>query len=330
VSKIELSVGLIGCGTVGGTFLKVLRERKTAIEEHLGAGLRVVQIAVARPHLPRPLAGDIPVHGDAARIAADERIPILVEASNAPEAADWIAVALARGAVVITANKQALASRRDLLGRLARGDPRLYCEASVAAAVPIVRTLRDSLRCDEVRDLRGVLNGTTNFMLSHIEDNGSFDEALLLAQRAGYAELDPVADLSGADAAAKLAILSTIAWRVPVCASEIATEGIDSSVVAEAQRARRQGRRLRFVAQAHRNGALHASVRPALLPEGDLLARAQGVENVIQIEAALAGTLSWRGPGAGGLATASSLLGDVVCGAAHLIQHTRRSFYGGC
>jgi homoserine dehydrogenase len=167
-------------------------------------------------------------------------------------------------------------------------------------------------------------------MLSHIEDNGSFDEALLLAQRAGYAELDPVADLSGADAAAKLAILSTIAWRVPVCASEIATEGIDSSVVAEAQRARRQGRRLRFVAQAHRNGALRASVRPALLPEGDLLARAQGVENVIQIEAALAGTLSWRGPGAGGLATASSLLGDVVCGAAHLIQHTRRSFYGGC
>jgi len=325
VSTNELRVGLIGLGTVGSAFLEVLRSRTDAIRHRTGIGLNVVSIAVARPHIPRPLAGDVPVHGSGAAIALDPDIPLVVEASGAQEASQWIASVLSRGGVVITANKQALVKNPLLLQALADHHPNLHCEAAVAGALPIIRTLRDSLSCDRVQLLRGILNGTTNFLLSSLERTGSFDEVLRQAQLAGYAEADPTADLSGADAAAKLAILTTIAWREPVPISCIEVQGIDSTVTQQVKEACAAGRRVRLVAKAWRNGHIAASVRLEALPQHDPLASATGVENIVQLETELAGKLSWRGLGAGGVPTASALLSDVLAAVQTFTRPVRRN-----
>ena len=327
MSTSELKVGLIGLGTVGTAFLEVLRARAKSIRDRTGVALDVVSIAVARPHIRRPVAATIPVHGSAAEIASNTDIPIVVEASGAKEADEWIAAVLARGGVAITANKQALVKSPLLLQCLADHYPDLHCEAAVAGALPIVRTLRESLSGDRVHLLRGILNGTTNFVLSNIERTGSFEAVLREAQAAGYAEADPTADLSGADAAAKLSILTTIAWREPVPVSCIEVEGIDASVVDEVQRAKGEGRRVRLVAKAWRNGHIAASVKPEALLDRDPLARAQGVENVIQLQTELAGNLSWQGVGAGGVPTASALLADLLSAVHSINRPFRRSAY---
>lgn len=325
MSTNELRVGLIGLGTVGSAFLKILRTRTDAIRDRTGTILKVASIAVARPHIPRPLAADVPVHGSGATIALDPDIPLVVEASGAPEAGQWIASVLSRGGVAITANKQALAKSPLLLRTLAQHHPNLHCEAAVASALPILRTLRDSLSCDRVHQLRGILNGTTNFVLSNLEHTESFEEVVRKAQLAGFAEADPSADLSGADAAAKLAILTTIAWREPVPISCIRVQGIDSGVKQQVQKAKQEGRRVRLVAKAWRNGHIAASVRPEALPEQDPLATATGVENIVQLETELAGILSWRGLGAGGIPTASALLSDVLAAVRTFKRPARRS-----
>lgn len=321
----ELRVGLVGLGTVGSAFLEILRARTDEIRHRTGTSLKVVSIAVARPHIPRPLAADVPVHGSGAAIALDPDIHLVVEASGAPEADQWIESALSRGGVVITANKQALVKSPALLQSLAEHHPSLHCEAAVAGALPIVRTLRDSLSCDRVRLLRGILNGTTNYLLSSLERSESFEEVLRKAQLAGWAEADPKADLSGADAAAKLAILATVAWREPVPISCIDVQGIDSTVRQRVQDARKEGRRVRLVAKAWRNGHIAASVSPEALLEHDPLASAKGVENIVQLETELAGMLSWHGLGAGGIPTASALLSDVLAAVQTANRPARRN-----
>ena len=327
MSTSELRIGLIGLGTVGTAFLEVLRARAQSIRTRTGVALDVVSIAVARPHIPRPAAAGIPVHGSAAEIASSSDIPIVVEASGAKEADGWIAAVLARGGIAITANKQALVKSPLLLQCLADHHPDLHCEAAVAGALPIVRSLRESLSGDRVQLLRGILNGTTNFVLSNLEHTSSFEAVLREAQAAGYAEADPTADLSGADAAAKLSILTTIAWREPVPVSCIEVEGIDARVVDDVQRAKGEGRRIRLVAKAWRNGHIDASVKPEALLDHDPLARAQGVENVIQLQTELAGNLSWQGPGAGGVPTASALLADLLSAVHSINRPSRRSAY---
>lgn len=315
-----LRLGLIGCGTVGGAFAAALTERRRDLERQLGVRLELTQVAVKHPERPRPTIGEARLHGDAAAIAADESLPVVIEASGAPEAGEWIQRALTRGAAVVTAHKQALANDPRLLQALARRHPRLFCEGAVAAAVPIVRALGASLDSDEVRSLRGVLNGTTTYVLSRLECGDDFDAAVSAAQEAGYAEQDPSDDLSGRDAAAKLAILATVAWREPVPAERVVTRGINAGIVEEVQ-ARPPGTgRIRLVAQAYRNGLARISVGPSLLPPGDPLGDAAGVENVIEVEASVAGRLIWRGAGAGGRATASALLADTLAAAKAVVS----------
>jgi len=250
--------------------------------------------------------------GDAAGLAADPTIDIVVEASGAPNASRWIRTALDRGASVITANKQALARDPELLAALAARNSRLYCEGAVAAAIPIVRALRESLAGEEIHALRGVLNGTTTYVLGRLEQHRPFADALRDAQQEGFAESDPSDDLSGRDAAAKLAILCSIAWREPVTLDRVRVRGIDSTVVETVDAAREYGRRVRLVATAERNGRLHASVEPLVLDGADPLAAGSGVHNVVEVRTALAGTLTWHGAGAGGRSTASALLADTI------------------
>jgi len=312
-----IRIGLIGCGTVGGAFASLLAERRDDLERELGARLVLRQVAVKHPDRARPSAAGARVHGDAGHLAADPSIDLVVEASGAEQAADWIVTALDRGASVVTAHKQALATDPRLLKALAERHPRLYCEPAVAAAVPIVRALTDSLRSDQVQELRAVLNGTTTFVLSRVEEGGTLAAAVAEAQAAGYAEADPTDDLSGRDAAAKIAILATLAWREPVAVGQVETRGVDLATVAQARAGQTQGTggRLRLVARGFRNGKVRLSVGPEYLPAGDPLHAATGVENVIQVDTLAAGQLVWRGAGAGGRATASAALSDSMIAA---------------
>ena len=312
MSPVELRVGLIGCGTVGSAFASSFVERRSFLEQMTGSRLCIARIAVLRPHLRNPRLAPAPLTDDAAGIAADPAIDIVVEASGAPNAAQWIRTALERGATVVTANKQALARDPVLLSALAARHSRLHCEGAVAAAVPIVRALRESLAGEEIHALRGVLNGTTTYVLGRLEAQRRFSDAVADAQREGYAERDPSDDLSGADAAAKLAILCSIAWREPITLDQVRARGIDVGVVDTIDAAREYGGRVRLVARAERNGCVHASVEPVVLDASDPLATGTGVHNVVEVRTALAGTLTWHGAGAGGRSTASALLADTL------------------
>ena len=317
---VELRLGLIGHGTVGSAFATSLAERHASVERLTSARLRLVAVAVARPHLRDPRRAPAPLTDDAAALAADPSIDVVVEASGAPNAGEWIRSALDRGAAVVTANKQALARDPRLLAALADHDSRLHCEAAVAAAVPIVRALRESLAGEEIYGLRGVLNGTTTFVLGQLEQHRSFVDAVRDAQAEGFAERDPANDLNGADAAAKLAILCSIAWREPVTVDQVRARGIDATIEATVDAARAHGGRVRLVAHAERNGRIHASVEPRVLAGTDALAAGTGVHNVVEVRTALAGTLTWHGAGAGGRSTASALLADTISAARALVN----------
>jgi homoserine dehydrogenase len=315
-------LGLIGCGTVGTAFVEALRVRRLAIAERYGVWLDVVEAAVAHPARARPELDGMRVHGNGERLAANPALDLIIEASTARDAGAWMRVALARGAAVVSANKAAIAADPVLLEELVAPVSWLWCEAAVGGAVPIVRGLRESLAGIGVQSIRGVLNGTTTYVLSRMEAHGSFGEAVRAAQAAGYAEADPTADLSGADAAAKLAILATVAWGTPISVDRVSACGIDTSTLGALAgalgNAWQTGARIRLVATATRlepAGVVRALVAPTVLPAGDALHATVGVENVIEIESELAGTLSWRGAGAGGAATASALLADAVAAA---------------
>ena len=205
-----------------------------------------------------------------------------------------------------------------MLERLVRRDQRLWCEGAVAAGVPVVRALRESLAGEEVQSIRGVLNGTSTFLLTRLEAGATFEAALADARALGYTEADPGADLDGTDAAAKIAILCTVAWRTPVLIDHVSVTGIRGILPV----AREGGWRL--VANAIRDGdRVRATVAPERLVSTDPLASAYGVVNVVEVRASLAGALTWSGAGAGGAATASALVGDTLSAARQALRRLR-------
>ncbi|HEY5545578.1 MAG TPA: homoserine dehydrogenase [Gemmatimonadaceae bacterium] len=310
-------LGLIGCGTVGSAFAEQLLLREPLLARQLGARLHLARVAVRDTTRQRPVPRTA-LTDDAADIASDPDIDVVIEASGASQAAEWLRSALGRGATVVTASKQAVARTPALLERLVRRDQRLWCEGAVAAGVPVVRALRESLAGEEVHSIRGVLNGTSTFLLTRLEAGSTLDAALADARSLGYTEADPTADLDGSDAAAKIAILCTVAWRTPVLADHVTVTGI-AGVLPVA----REGR-WRLVATATRDGDhIRATVRPERLEAGDPLASAHGVVNVVEVKAALAGALTWSGAGAGGAATASALVGDTLSAARQALRRLR-------
>ena len=318
-----LRLGLIGHGTVGQSFTHHLADAVARIERRTSARVQLARLAVRHPDRVRHLARHVHLGDDPLQLALDPTIDLVVEASGASEAAGWRVAALARGAAVITANKQAVAHSNVLLQALAQRHPRLFAEATVAAAVPIVRTLRDSLQGEEVRSIRGILNGTSTFVLSAVERGTSWDEAVAAAAAAGLSERGSTADFDGTDAAAKLAILATIAWRTPVHVDRVRIRGMGEHTVPAARAAFAEGRRVRLVADAWTRGGTHLLVEPRVLEADDPLAHVTDVTNAIELEAALAGQLRWFGPGAGGVRTASALLADVAQAAAGCIANGR-------
>lgn len=306
-----LRLGLIGYGTVGHAFARALRESEDRIARRLPARVQLARIAVRGPDRVREHEPDVLVSDDPMSVAGDPSLDLIVEATGDPAASEWLWAALERGAATISANKQAIATSIPLLAALADRHPLFHCEGAVAAALPIVRALRDSLDGEEILDIRGILNGTTTFILSEVERGATFDDALGAAVSLGLAEPHATADLSGRDAAAKLAILATIAWRTPVTSDRVHVRGINERIAAPARQALENGRRIRLVAEAWHDVALRLLVEPRALDADDPLASVTGVTNAVELHAALAGQLRWFGPGAGGDRTASALLGDV-------------------
>jgi homoserine dehydrogenase len=310
-------LGLIGCGTVGSAFAEQLLLREPLLARRIGARLHLARVAVRDTRRKRPVQR-VAITDDAAGIAADPDIDVVIEASGDPSAADWLRTAIARGACAVTAGKQVVARTPSLLERLVRRDQRLWCEGAVAAGVPVVRALRDSLAGEEVHAIRGVLNGTTTFLLTRLEAGDSLDHALAQARHLGYAEADTSADIDGRDAAAKIAILATVAWRTPFVVNQVAVSGAQEAF----SRVREGGWRL--VATAIRDGdRITARVGPERVTGHDPLATATGVVNVVEVRAALAGPLTWSGPGAGGNATASALVGDTLSAARQALRRLR-------
>ncbi len=310
-------VGLLGCGVVGAAVARVLLEEGPALEERAGAPVRLAAVAVRDPARPRPV--EIPpalLTDDPLRVVTDPGIDIVVEVMGGLDpAGDLILRAIRNKKHVVTANKELLASAGGRL--MAAADSAgvdLLFEASVAGGIPVVRPLKESLAGDRVRRVMGILNGTTNFILTRMSETGeSFETALEEAARLGYTEADPSADIDGHDAAAKLAILSSLAYGAHVLGEDVEREGISGVSAADVSAAHEMGYEIKLVAVAEQtNGLVSARVHPAMLPKKHPLAAVRNEYNAVFIEAEQAGELMFYGRGAGGGPTASAVVGDVM------------------
>ncbi len=294
-------IGLLGHGTVGGAFDALLAARAD----------RIAQLTGRRPELRGVLTRTRGEFGDIL-----ERSELIVELIGGIEPArEYVSRALRAGRHVVTANKQLLSQHGEELWALARRhDVRLGFEASVAGVVPVIRVLRESLAGAEVQRIHGIVNGTTNFILSEMTRAGmSYAEALAEAQRLGYAEADPSEDVGGKDAAAKMAILARLAFGVPVHLDQVVCEGIEEITVDDINYARDFGLGLKLVGTAERlDGGISVRVHPVFLYGGHPLASVGGPFNAVTVESDAITEITMSGPGAGGPQTASAVLGDVV------------------
>lgn len=328
-------VGLLGYGNVGTAFARLIDSQAEAIALRTGIELRVTRIAVKDPSRPRPGsarsdAGDR-LCDDAASIVEDPEIDVIVELVGGIEPARTLVLAaLAAGKPVVTANKELMSNfGTELLTAAEKGGIDLFYEASVAGAIPLVRLLNDSLAGERIVRVMGIVNGTTNYMLTLMSEEGrEYSSALAEAQELGYAEADPTADVEGFDARAKAAILAGIAFDADVVPSDVYTEGITSIGASDIAFAHKLGYEVKLLAVAERVGAgpvtaVAVRVHPAMVPREHPLASVRGAFNAVFVEGDTAGELMVYGRGAGGMATASAVLGDLVAAAHHRREETR-------
>lgn len=316
-----LRIALLGCGVVGTQVARLLTRDAAELSKRVGAPIELAGIAVRRLERDRDL--DLPADlftTDAAALVARGDIDVVIEVIGGIEPArDLILSALKHGASVVTANKALLAEDGATLHEAAHQAERdLYFEAAVAGAIPIVRPLRESLAGDSVERVLGIVNGTTNFILDAMTTTGQgFSEALEDAQRLGYAEADPTADIEGFDAAAKAAILAELAFHTRVTIDDVHREGITDVTAADIRSAADMGCVVKQLAICERRDtpdgpAVSARVHPAMISRDHPLASVRGAYNAVFVVSEAAGDLMFYGPGAGGAPTASAVLGDVV------------------
>ena len=294
-------IGMLGCGTVGSAFAELIDERASEVERLTGR---------------RPLVSGVLTRsrGDAAEIIAGADLVVEVMGGVDPTR-DHVLAALRAGKPVVTANKQLLSRHGPELWEAARaGGAQLRFEAAVAGVVPVIRVLSESLAGAHVDRVRGIVNGTTNFILTQMAATGaSYEEALKEAQDLGYAEADPTEDVGGGDAAAKMAVLARLAFGVWVHLDEVTYEGIEHLTADDMAYARQFGLALKLLGTAERVGdGIAVGVHPAFLYAGHPLASISGPFNAVTIESPAITEVTLSGPGAGGPQTASAILGDVV------------------
>ncbi len=319
--SVPFRIGMIGCGTVGGGVLEILRRRGDDLERLAGRPLQIRRVAVrdtqrARPELDRWVAAGAELTSDPSSITSATDVDLVVEvAGGVDQPRQWIMESLAAGHDVVTANKATLAVHGDKIFRAAHEARRsVYYEASVAAAIPIVESLRSALVANRLSRLYGILNGTCNYILTRMQEEGSdYDVALAEAQERGFAEADPGLDVSGEDTAHKLALLVGLMTHSFVDAQSIPTEGITRISRSDIVFSERLGYRIRMLAVARRDGdAWDLRVHPVMLPHQEILAQVRCEFNAIQLEGDAVGPMVLYGKGAGALPTASSVVADIV------------------
>ena len=327
-----VKVGVLGCGNVGAALVQLISDRGDEIEARTGVRLEVTRVAVRSLSRKRPIdLSDDVLTRDAAEVVADPEVDVVVEVIGGIEPArELILQALAAGKPVITANKELLANHgAELFEAASAGKVDLLFEAAVAGGIPIMRPLRESLVGEDVRRIMGIVNGTTNFILTRMSEEGtSYAAALTEAQELGYAERDPTADVEGYDAGAKAAILASIAFGAKVVAGDVYHEGISNISATDIAFANRLGYVIKLLAVAElvpvEGGPDEVAVRvhPAMVPLAHPLAGVRDSFNAVFVEGAAVGDLMFYGRGAGGSPTGSAVLGDLVDAAVNLRKGT--------
>lgn len=328
-STSVVRIGVLGCGNVGAALVQLVERQAPFIAERTGITLQVTRVAVRNVSRDRdvPLADGV-LTRDAHAVVNDPDVDVIVEVIGGIEPArELISTAIANGKPVITANKELLANvGHDLWAQSDAAGVDLLFEAAVAGGIPLIRALRESLRGEPVTRVMGIVNGTTNFILTKMTDEGAdYSAALSEAQRLGFAERDPTADVEGFDAGAKAAIIASISFGARVVAGDVYHEGISGVTAADIAIARRLGYVVKLLAIAEKTGdssAVAVRVHPAMVPLSHPLASVRDSYNAVFVEGDAVGSLMFYGRGAGGFPTASAVLGDVIDAAVNLRKGT--------
>jgi homoserine dehydrogenase len=324
----KVKIGLLGFGTVGTNVVQVVHQNQAELLEKCGYQVEVGKILVRDLHKERAVS----VHPslltlNGYEVVHDPEIQIVIEVmGGVEEARAYILAALQSGKHVITANKDLLALHGHELHEVAEshGCELLY-EAAVAGAIPIIRALKQSLACDRIHEVLGIVNGTTNFILTKMSEEGvSFADALAEAQQLGYAEADPHSDVAGLDAARKMAILATIAFSQPVALDDVRVTGITHLTSYDIEQAAEQSAVIKLIGRAKRVGTqVEVSVEPTVLPLTHPLAKVGDCFNAVYVYGEAVGETMFYGRGAGGLPTASAVVGDLLA----VLRGCRSSLY---
>jgi len=328
VAPSPLRIGLLGCGNVGAALVTLIGAQADAIERRTGMRLQVTRVAVRNLGKDRPV--DLPAScftHDAADVVSDPDIDLVVEAIGGIEPARTLVLdALKAGKPVVTANKELVANTAaELFGAADAAAVDLLFEAAVAGGIPLIRPLRESLAGEHISRVTGIVNGTTNYILTRMTEAGAgYGDALSEAQGLGYAERDPTADVEGYDSGAKAAIIATIAFGAHVVAGDVYHEGISEVTPADVAVAGRLGYVIKLLAVAEQGDDERVAVRvhPAMVPLNHPLATVRDSFNAVFIEGDAVGELMFYGRGAGGAPTASAVLGDVIDAADNLRKGT--------
>jgi len=324
-----IRVGQLGCGIVGSAVLRLLDRNSSDIAHRVGAHIEVARIAVRNLSKDRDIPGSMTelLTTDPHEVVADPGVDLVVEVMGGIEPTrSFLLEAITNGKPIVTANKELLASLGgELFEAAAEKGVDIYFEGAVAGGIPLIRPLRESLAGERVRKVMGIVNGTTNFILTRMSEEGcSFAEALAEAERLGYTELDPTADIEGFDPAAKAAILASLAFNTRVVSGDVYREGIADVTAQDIAYAKRLGYEVKLLAIAEQHdGGVAVRVHPAMIPASHPLASVRENLNAVFVEGEDVGELMFYGRGAGGPPTAVSVVGDITTVARNIITGGR-------
>ena len=330
MGKTQIRVGLLGFGTVGSAFASLLERQRSDIAARTGLEIFISQIAVRDITKERPnLDAKMTLTDEPHTVVTSSEVDVVVElVGGLDPSKDLIENALREGKPVITANKELLSKDgKNLFSIADQNKVDLLFEAAVAGGVPLIRVLRESLLGEPVEKVIGIVNGTTNYILSQMEEKGvPYDDALLEAQQLGYAESDPTADVTGQDAASKAAIIAMVAFGADICFDDVLFEGIEDITSSDMAFAQKAGATIKLLAMVTKSDdEIEARVYPAMLPNSHPLASVRDSFNAVFIEGKAVDNLMLFGRGAGGMPTASAVLGDVIDASLNLSKGTYRS-----
>ncbi len=305
-----LKVGIIGVGTVGTSVIKNIQKHKELLKKRTGKEIEIVKGVVKNIDKKRDI--DIPLTTDYKEITEDKEIDVVIELIGGVEKAyEIVKDALKNKKAVITANKALLAYHRFELEKIA-STPLLY-EASVAGGIPIIKALKEGLSSNEIVEIKGIINGTCNYILTEMKKNREYNEVLKEAQNLGYAEADPTFDVGGFDAAHKLLILASIAYNIDAKPEDIIIEGIENIKNIDMEFAKEFGYEIKLLAIAKKSDTqIELRVHPTMIKKDEMIAKVDGVMNAVSIIGDVVGETMYYGPGAGGDATASAVISDLV------------------